>query len=884
LRVWDFHNDSGLNNGDSRSHTFRVLDNTQPLKITLVWTDPPAAAAAFGAPVVNNLDLVVTDPNGVLYNGNNFAANVSATGGGSDAVNNVEMVLVNAPPPGVWTMTVNGTTVNVGNPTQGYALVATARMPAPPAVLGAQNTLFVQVRYPDIATAPSQANLMTTVTDLASYFAETSYNKTTIVPSYVGPFTLPHNHDYYTSGSHHPIIDLSTDAIAVALAASATALDTIDRLVVVTNEPGTDNDWATTGPWPYDLPAGLPRPLSVSIQGFDNAVQQFEHGLAHHFNLVDLYAHPGVTFGRPTYAGGWDIMAKPLVQQLQPLVWSKERATWVSASGSTIDYFARPAAATTVTNTYKLYAQESAAANRKSVAIGLTLGAATASAEHTFYMVEVRKRSVGTQDANAPSDGVLIYFVNDLIPSGQGPVIIRNKNVAVTDLSQAAFNIGDSVTKPGTGLTIDILAPSAGNDYDVRVTYASPSDNYNLSIAAGDTGVDGNFYNYISTDIWADSPANGYNLSGGPPARADREQPVANVVNKLYGRIHNSGPAIAYDFDVRFRVSAPAHTVGGEADFNVFVGIVHVDHLDPNQTQILSVDWTPTVTGHTCALVDIINIVGNDTDPNDNSAQENMQVLASVTGSPFHPVTFNYSMANPYHDPALFFFRADNVPPGWKAVFNPRRILLSPGERIYASLTLTPKPDEKVCSSKVVEVSSWTPRGDTLIRVGGAVVQVDMRNQTTLTANTQMVPCDGRDNPQLRSTVAERSNPPCVRVTVKGCTDPPQPNQHITVQYTGPDGKPVFHDVVTDANGCYEDFLATVTGGNWQVTATFPGSKCDSPATAGPVISCWCPNGAMVDWRLLLLLLLILIALLVLIFLVVRCCARMRARLDKSPG
>lgn len=882
LRVWDFHNDTGLNNGDSRNHTFRVLNNTQPLKITLVWTDPPPAAGAFGAPVVNDLDLVVTDPNGLVYKGNNFAANVSATGGASDTVNNVEMVLVTAPPPGTWTIAVSGTTVNVGNPTQGYAVVATATMPAPPPVLGAQNTLVVQVRYPDIAAAPSQANLMTTMTDVASYVAETSYNQTTIVPSYVGPFNLPHNHDYYTSGGHHPIIDLSTDAIAAALAASATALDNIDRLVVVTNESGTDNDWATTGPWPYDLPTGLPRPLSVSIQGFDNAVQQFEHGLLHHFNLVDLYAHPGVTFGRPTYAGGWDIMAKPLVQQLQPLVWSKERATWVSASGSTIDYFARPPAASTLTNTYQLYAQESATAQHKAVAIGLTLGATTVSAEHTFYMVEARKRSIGTQDANAPTDGVLLYFLNDLIPSGQGPVIIRNKNVAVTDLSQAAFSINDSVEIPGTGLTIDVLAPTAGNDYDIRVTYASPSDNYNVSIAAGDT-IDGNFYNYLSPDIWVDSPANG-DLSAGPPARADREQPVANVTNKLYARIHNGGPATAFGFDVRFRVSAPYHTVGGEADFNTFVGIVHVDHIDQNETQILSVDWTPTVTGHTCALVDIINIVGNDTDPNDNIAQENMEVLASVPGSPFHPVTFNFSMTNPYHDPALFFFRADDLPVGWKAVFNPSRILLNPGEHIYASLTLTPKPDEKLCTSKVVQVSSWTPRGDTLIRVGGAVVQVDMRNRTTLTANTEMVPCDRRDKPDAPSLVARQTKPPCVRVTVKGCTDPPQPNQHITVQYTGPDGKPVFHDVVTDANGCYEDFLATVSGGDWQVTATFPGSKCDSPASAGPVTSCWCPNGAWFDWRLLLLLLLILLALLVLIILVVRCCARMRARMEKPAS
>ena len=69
------------------------------------------------------------------------------------------------------------------------------------------------------------------------------------------------------------------------------------------------------------------------------------------------------------------------------------------------------------------------------------------------------------------------------------------------------------------------------------------------------------------------------------PGRQDRRRttrsriPVAKVVNRIYARIHNAGPATAFDFDVRFRVSEPYHTVGGEADFDTFVGIKHVDSL-----------------------------------------------------------------------------------------------------------------------------------------------------------------------------------------------------------------------------------------------------------------------------------------------------------------
>ena len=32
----------------------------------------------------------------------------------------------------------------------------------------------------------------------------------------------------------------------------------------------------------------------------------------------------------------------------------------------------------------------------------------------------------------------------------------------------------------------------------------------------------------------------------------------------------------------------------------------------------------------------------------------------------------------------------------------------------------------------------------------------------------------------------------------------------------------------------------SVTGGTWQVTAEYPGGRCEAPATEGPVTACWC--------------------------------------------
>jgi hypothetical protein len=100
------------------------------LKVTLVWTEPPGAANAAN-PVVNNLNLTVIAPDGTTFLGNVFAAGQSTTGGTADALNNVEQVLINAPAVGNWTIRVGAPAVNVGQPSQGFAVAATARMSAP---------------------------------------------------------------------------------------------------------------------------------------------------------------------------------------------------------------------------------------------------------------------------------------------------------------------------------------------------------------------------------------------------------------------------------------------------------------------------------------------------------------------------------------------------------------------------------------------------------------------------------------------------------------------------------------------------------------------------------------------------------------------------------
>jgi hypothetical protein len=92
----------------------------------MVFTDPPAAVNSSN-PVVNNLDLLVTDSAGAgMYWGNRFSGGQSITGGNPDPINNVEQVLLDKPYPAVHTIQVLGTGVNQA--TQGFAIVVTGQV------------------------------------------------------------------------------------------------------------------------------------------------------------------------------------------------------------------------------------------------------------------------------------------------------------------------------------------------------------------------------------------------------------------------------------------------------------------------------------------------------------------------------------------------------------------------------------------------------------------------------------------------------------------------------------------------------------------------------------------------------------------------------------
>lgn len=113
--VNDFADETpALGTGDHRDYYYTVVDNSVPLRATLVWTDYPGSVHATKE-LVNDLDLSVTSPTGAVLP---LAVNRK---------DNVEQVTIAHPELGIYRVRVEGYEVPMGP--QDYALVVSGGLP-----------------------------------------------------------------------------------------------------------------------------------------------------------------------------------------------------------------------------------------------------------------------------------------------------------------------------------------------------------------------------------------------------------------------------------------------------------------------------------------------------------------------------------------------------------------------------------------------------------------------------------------------------------------------------------------------------------------------------------------------------------------------------------
>jgi hypothetical protein len=103
-----------LTTGEGSTASVTLSSSTKTLRVVLAYTDYP------GESLINNLNLIVTAPDGKKYVGNHTAAAPNAMT--LDATNNVELVHVKKAKKGTWTLDVVASNVSAGP--QDFALAA----------------------------------------------------------------------------------------------------------------------------------------------------------------------------------------------------------------------------------------------------------------------------------------------------------------------------------------------------------------------------------------------------------------------------------------------------------------------------------------------------------------------------------------------------------------------------------------------------------------------------------------------------------------------------------------------------------------------------------------------------------------------------------------
>ncbi len=115
---------ASLVTGQADTYVITVNSALRPFRMALVWYDTAAAALA-NPTLINDLDLILIDPNGTEYHGNQMTnAQSDPNPAGFDRINTVEFFQLSSPVTGDWIVIIQAFQVVTGKP-QSYAVAAT---------------------------------------------------------------------------------------------------------------------------------------------------------------------------------------------------------------------------------------------------------------------------------------------------------------------------------------------------------------------------------------------------------------------------------------------------------------------------------------------------------------------------------------------------------------------------------------------------------------------------------------------------------------------------------------------------------------------------------------------------------------------------------------
>ena len=401
-----------------------------------------------------------------------------------------------------------------------------------------------------------------------------------------------------------------------------------------------------------------------------------------------------------------------------------------------------------------------------------------------YYLISVRRRVNGDElngqfqggapgTNGIPDEGVLIERVEE---GAEQWVTVIGKGGDRNDL----WDNGDTYTNAADGIEIIVLGLDDDN-YQVYVTYDKEASLQPDVMLMPWTSPPGNTWE--TTDIWIDSPVNGYNtyrygswndLSGNPVPRGNGDAPAIGLVNRLYARVRNIGGAPASDVVVNFEINDPPG-LGINGDFIPLGTVTQAEFPDlgtinPGEFVDVFIEWTPTydvsdeeledglVNLHTCLRVKL-DAVANETvlgNQDGDREQENIFYfeVPEEAGTSAYNTVFRLYNDDPFETEFFFLQYESDLPEGWELDINGGDLVvkLAPHEMVEVPVQVTahmtdvvPFPAGTVFGVDIsasrlnllqseLDPKDQHPEFETL---GGVRVETSVQNPVTL-------PCDVR--------------------------------------------------------------------------------------------------------------------------------------------
>ncbi len=366
-----------------------------------------------------------------------------------------------------------------------------------------------------------------------------------------------------------------------------------------------------------------------------------------------------------------------------------------------------------------------------------------------YYLISVRHHILGDEVATThgpngiPDEGILIERVveggdpniDDCPPNG----CRRWVNVEGNGGADTLWHVGDTFRNNTDGIFITVRAKPDEDHYLVDVAYADKAGQPDVGINSwlqppGNT--------YETTDIWIDSPVNGYgtyrygtwsDLMGGTVPTGNGDDPAVGQVNRLYARVRNYGTMPAANVVVHFDITDPpglgingsnGFILLGTVDKTQFPGLALIN---PGQSVDVYYQWTPNFTltpaqiqqgrfaFHTCVRVRLDHVAGETFFANQDGdgQQENIDYFqAGAQGSPGAPGPPDKAVVHLRNDslafPKEFFLTVlrERLPSTWKVVVNGGNpvVQLGPNQERDVPVTITQTKPEPIGSRHSIRV------------------------------------------------------------------------------------------------------------------------------------------------------------------------------------